>query len=438
MAFGLEDSAAYRFVSGVALALQLHRTRLETGRLSAAQALRSAQSTLITKKIAEVARLAPGLTPNRSDTPSNADFTIADVIAGALIELRAECVDLSNSLEATRVSPHRFTSPANRIGIGTSIVIDHVERLKKLRTLIPTVQDWITDALMLAARAPEDAEILEKRVDQIALAIADAQILLGVIRVSESMIDATNKPDLADDLLPYAVNLEAMLVPIETYIDVDTAAAYLDDASWEISTLIKSQKWSRIVARAMSDATDIILAIETGGTMGGLAGGLRAEAAAVRATGRVLGGALTEEELTRIAIGGLFVTKVTGKAGATAQSRLSRLRGKRAEKGLGLGSGRPRPSIPPLTSEIQRIPDKLPRGFKSFWEVKNVAKLRLTWQLSDFMLYAQATRRRLVLFIRPSIKGSKLPGTIMSEPLKEAIEILKNEKLIEVRFLKKY
>jgi hypothetical protein len=439
VALDREDHEAYRFLSGVALSLQMLRTRLEAGRLSAAQALRTAESRIVSQKMTEVTRVASELTPTREDGPRTADFAAADVIAGALIELRADCLELSNDLESASASPHRFTSLANQAGIGSPIVINHVERLNKLRALMPTVQDWITDALRLAARAPEDVETLEKRVDQISLAIGDAQILLGVIRVSEAVMDHTNKPGLADDLLPYAINLESLLIPIDAYVDVDRAAAYLDDASWEISTLIRSEKWAGIVYAAMSNATDIILAIETGGSMGGLAGGLRAEAAtAARASGRVLTGALTEEELRRITMGGLFVTMATGKATATARSRLIRLRGRRAERGLGLKPGRPRPSIPPMTSAVRRIPDKLPGRLKSFWESKNVHKLRLTWQLADFMLYAQATRRRMVLFIRPSIRGSRLPGTVMTRELRDAIKLLKKEKLIKVKYLKKY
>ncbi|MFO1204589.1 MAG: putative toxin [Burkholderiales bacterium] len=438
VALELDDRDAYRFLSGVALSLQMLRTRLETGGLSAARALRTAQSRLIGQAAVEVAQIASQLVPDRGDGQRRADFTAADVIAGALIELRADCVELSKDLESARPSPHRFTSAANRAGVGSPIVIDHRDRIKKLEALMVTVQDWITSALMLAAREPEDVDALDKRFDQIALALAEARILLGVIQISEAVMDRTNKPGLAEDLLPYAINLESFLVPIESYVDVDRAATYLDDASWEISTLINSEKWSGIVHQAMSTATDIILAIETGGSMGGLAGGLRAEAAAVRASTRVLSSALTEEELTRIATGRLFVTKVTGKAAAQARSRLSRLRGKRGERGLGLGPGRPRDPIPALTSAIQRIPDKLPLGSKSFWEVKNVHKLRLTWQLSDFMLYAQATRRRLTLFIRPSIKGSTLPGTVMTRELRDAIKILKKEGLIQVKYLKKY
>ena len=91
-----------------------------------------------------------------------------------------------------------------------------------------------------------------------------------------------------------------------------------------------------------------------------------------------------------------------------------------------------------MTSDIRRIPDNITRGFKSFWEVKNVHKLRLTWQLSDFMLYAQATRRRLILYFRPSIKGSRLPGTDPSPALRDAISRLKKEGLIEIRYLKKF
>jgi len=433
---GLRDDEAYRFASGAALSLQVLRKRLETGRLNAAQTMRSAQSRIVTQKIAEVARVASELTASSEETARRTDFTSADVIAGALIELRADVAELSTALASASASPWRFTSKANQLGIGEPIVIDHVERLRKLRALMPKVHDWITEALMLAARVPEDVETLEKRVDQIALAIGDAQILLGVIRISEAVITSTKKPGLAEDLLPYAVNLEFMLVPIETYVDIEPAASYVDVASSEIPTLIKSEKWSRIVFAAMSNANDIIFAIESGGSMGGLAGGLRAEAVAARATGRVISGALAEEELARILAGGLFVTKVTGKA--TARSRLSRLRGRRGERGLGLGPGRPRENIPHLTSDVERIPDKILRGFKSFWEVKNVHRLRMTWQLSDFMLFAQATRRRMVLFIRPSIKGSRLPGTVMTRELRDAIKLLRKEGLIQVKYLKKY
>ena len=329
------------------------------------------------------------------------------------------------------------------MGIGQPIVIDHVERMQKLRAFQVKVHDWISDTLMLAARAPEDVETLDDRVDKVSLGVGLVEILLGVIRVSNAMIDATSKPDLAEDLLPYAINLEAQMVPIEAYLNPDDIADYLEEASSDVSTLITSFKWSQLVFKAMSDATDIILAIETGGEQGGTAGPLRAEANAAGAAGRAASGAVAEAELDRLAAGALIVDdgqpkKLTGKAAVRARNRRARLRGRRGEKGLGLGPGRPRPSIESYTGPPGkvRIPDNLPKGFRSFWEVKNVAKLRLTWQLADFMLYAQATGRRLRLYIRPSIKGSTLPGTVMTKELKSVIKLLKQDGLIEVKCLR--
>lgn len=62
-------------------------------------------------------------------------------------------------------------------------------------------------------------------------------------------------------------------------------------------------------------------------------------------------------------------------------------------------AGAPKVRIPAASGRAQfRVPDLLTDS--ELIEVKNVARLRWTWQLSDFLTYADATGRQFVLYTR--------------------------------------
>jgi hypothetical protein len=48
-----------------------------------------------------------------------------------------------------------------------------------------------------------------------------------------------------------------------------------------------------------------------------------------------------------------------------------------------------------------RIPDALTPH--ELIEVKNVSRLRLTWQITDFLMFCRDTERMLVLYVRPDV-----------------------------------
>jgi restriction endonuclease fold toxin 7 of polymorphic toxin system len=461
VAAALEDAEAYRFLSSVALALQDLRAQLESGIAARTQRvvaplselLRTEQLAMLRAKLGDIQAAGANLQPEReSGVPPNKDFSGADVFAGALFEMRSDCIELHEQLASANTKRETFTSTANRLGIGEPIVIDHRERLAKLRSLEPKVQEWITETLELAARTPEDSESLATRLDQIALAIGLIETLLGVIQVSQSFIDATSKHDLASDLLPYAVNLESMLPLIESTPTagrtehLEKVREYLDEASSQTSAIITSDKWSHIVFRAVSAATDIVTAIETGGSMGGMAGAVRAEAAMGSATGRAMAGAIADVQIERILSGAVIVAKSKAAKLASARARAIGKRGKKGEIEANT-YGKPKTPIESITGKYTkartkiRIPDALTARLLK--EVKNVRNLVLTRQLRDFIMYAGATGRRFELWIRPSIKGAKVPGTTLSSELKALLSEMNNPKFggspgtARIRYFKK-
>ncbi len=129
ISFELEGNASYGFLSGLALALQAQQRRLDPSVAGGRDALADAQSGVVARKLSQVGQLALELPPDRGgEGRPHGDFSGADVFAGALIELRADCADAGELLKTTQGRRDTFTSQANRMGIGQAIVIDHVER----------------------------------------------------------------------------------------------------------------------------------------------------------------------------------------------------------------------------------------------------------------------------------------------------------------------
>jgi hypothetical protein len=83
---------------------------------------------------------------------------------------------------------------------------------------------------------------------------------------------------------------------------------------------------------------------------------------------------------------------------AKGDPQKGRRKGIKAEKGLGLSPHRPREDTLSITDTATvRYPDRLLIRFKTFWEVRNVLRLRLTRQMTDFLLCALGTRMKMVL-----------------------------------------
>ncbi|MGW1673409.1 putative toxin, partial [Streptomyces sp. NPDC002324] len=131
------------------------------------------------------------------------------------------------------------------------------------------------------------------------------------------------------------------------------------------------------------------------------------------------------------ALAGVTVVAMASKG----DPQRGRRKGIKAEKGLDLSPNRARVNIGSITgTATARYPDAV--HFKSFWEVKNVAYLRLTPQMTDFIFFAQASNLKMVLYIRPSIAGKA--GTVLSPSLKQALVVLRKSGLLEIRRLKIY
>ena len=64
-----------------------------------------------------------------------------------------------------------------------------------------------------------------------------------------------------------------------------------------------------------------------------------------------------------------------------------------------------------------------------------MARLNLTNQMKDFILYAYATDRTLILYVRPIIRG--VQQTKISKPLQAVIKQMEAKGLIKIKYLKK-
>ncbi|MCX4564656.1 putative toxin [Streptomyces phaeochromogenes] len=429
IAFTLDRDGAYRFLSSVfatAQALAARITAAPVARPEAAE-LRAGLIRLLRRKQEQVRAAATTLPESSvSDGPSHKHIAVLEYV-GALLELRAESAELAEDLASLTIPKHRLVSKLSKMGVTDPILIDQNPVLDKLRRLQPLAEEWITAALDQAGRSPGD-ESLAHHVDRIAVTVGALRTRLAIIKVTERTIDA-GQVGLYNDLEPSATSLDTALVFLELDKDFENVRAAVATAAGQASMLVTSYRWSRIVLQAMLDATDLVLAIETGGRMGGIGPALRSEAvaasggAAIRAMG-------TAAELDRL-LAGVTVVAMASKG----DPQKNRKKGIKAEKGLGLSPNRPRADIGSITgTATARYPDAL--RFKSFWEVKNVSKLRLTRQMTDFILFAQASRLKMVLYIRPSVAGKA--GTVLSPSLKQALTVLRKSGLLEIRRLKIY
>ncbi len=134
-----------------------------------------------------------------------------------------------------------------------------------------------------------------------------------------------------------------------------------------------------------------------------------------RVVGRI-GGELTLALAGSKGIGMLKTPGAAAKAGVTA----NRAAGLMAESAVGvLGQGRRVPSL--SGTAAYRVADQLTPT--TLTEVKNVGRLSLTNQLSDFVSYSQSTNRAFMLYTRPTTQISKPlqnlidAGTIIHKPI---------------------
>jgi hypothetical protein len=433
----LAPESAYQALAAFALSLASLREHLTTAASRPAiltsptiAAIYRSLASLVSRKLVQLTQLAAQL-PGDAPTPNLAPDRFAAIgYVGALCESRANSLDLQATLAKTLIPHHKFTSLATKAGLQDPLTIDQNPRLARLRELQQSVDAWITEALTMAGREPT-SPLLDHEVDRISITLGALQTQLGMLLVTEALLE-TDPPNIGlwEDLEPIALELESALGFLGADVDYAHAREAIPKLAGQASLIVTSFKWSALVFQAMRQATDIVLTIETGKWSGGIGPSLRNEVTA--ATGTSGAATLTSGELDRFLLGLAIVAKAS-----KADLKKWRNKGIKAETGLGLSPNRPRDPIPSLTGTASvRYPDKL--GFRTFWEIKNVLNLRLTRQLTDFMLYAQSTGLKMRLYIRPAIQGAAKKGTTMSPALTDAIRILKSQGLIEVRYLKIY
>ncbi len=427
LAFSLDAEDARRLLGGVWLVLEETHRRLAGGRPAHPQlrALQADLDGLVRRKQAQVRALAGDLPrPDAATGHPVADQLDALAYVGALLELRGESTDLGDDLAGTVIPKNKLVSHLSRMGITDPILIDQNPQLAKLAQARTAADEWITEALALAARDPKNAG-LAHAVDRTAVMLGAIRTRLTMIQITERLIE-DGEYELWEELKDTADVLDTAVMFLIADADFEHVRQTVVKASANASLLVRSHRWSRLVLQAMKSATDVILMLETGGRMGGVGPSLQL----ARAGGgvQVVAGAA---ELDALLAGATVVAMASRR-----DPQKGRRKGIKAEKGLGLSPDRPRDSIPSITGTADvRHPDRLLLRFRTFWEVKNVARLRLTSQMTDFILYAQSTGMKLVLYVRPRVAGG---GTTLAPALADALKILRRQGLLQIRYLKIY
>jgi hypothetical protein len=428
LVFSLDREEAFHLLGSVSLALEAVHLRITRDRPADPQirALRADLDNLLRRKQSQL----QSLTGDMPEFASPDDRPLADRLAaleyvGALLELWGESIDLGDELANTSIPRHKLVSHLTKLGLTDPILIDQNPQLDRLKAVQPKVDAWITETLALAAQDPRNAE-LAHAVDRIAVTLGAIRTRFTIIQITERLID-DGKYELWEDLKDTTETLDTAIVFLEADRDYDNVRRAVVKASSNASLLIQSYKWSRLVHQAMRDAMDVILMLETGGRMGGVGPSLQLATAGAAARAFA-----TSAELDRLLAGATVVAMA-----AKGDPQKGRRKGIKAEKGLGLSPNRPRDKFLSITDTATvRFPDNLLIRFRTFWEVKNVLNLRLTRQMTDFILYAQNARMKMVLYIRPTVAGKA--GTTLAPALKDALKILRKEGLLKIRYLKIY
>jgi Restriction endonuclease fold toxin 7 len=427
LCFSLDGGEAYHLASSLALAAATLQSRLAQWPGDGPQdrmMLRDSLARLLQRKQAQlrgvVADLPAALVPGQQGP----DALAAAEHAGALIALRGECDDLGQDLSDISIPKHKLVSRLSKAGITDPILIDQNPQLDRLKALQPVVDRWITEALEVAGHDPRNPG-LTHFVDRIAMTLGALRTRLSMIQITERLID-DGETGLYDQLKDPAVTIDTALVFLELDKDYDHVRDVIIKVSSEAYTLVTSYRWATIIRRAMQDAANVMLSIETGSRMGGVGPSLQT----AMVSGATARGIITAAELDRLLFGATIVMMAS-----KADPQKGRRKGIKAEKGLKLSPNRPRDDISSITDTAKaRYPDNI--KFTTFWEVKNVAKLRLTRQLTDFILYAQASGQKMVLYVRPNIAGKV--GTTLAPSLTKALSYLRSEGLLQIRYLKIY
>jgi hypothetical protein len=358
---------------------------------------------------------------------------------GALLDLHAWHAKLGTTLEPLVLSKHHFTSTAWRAGIhlplNSPIDVDQTPRLAAIRAAHAAIPHLISEAVLSLGRDPSALPEHNRQLKRLTAILEAVSVLLGEILITERLMNI-EQPEIGlwEQLDPLAGDLEFYLAPLLGNFSVDNAVGHVEAKAREIDTVMTSFQWAQIIKRAIHSANDVIFFID------GAAGAAEAAASLLRPPPGS-GGAvvitgtrvLQEAEVARILAGAnvMFAARTKRPGPTTVAGRL----GQQGERRVGLQPGRPRRGFWTRLNRRKwklRVPDDNPAE-GDFKEVKNVLRLNMTSQLTDYMWYAVTTRRRLNLFIRPAVRG--MPGTTLSGPLRSAIEALRAEGLIRIRFI---
>ncbi|MCI0439142.1 MAG: putative toxin [Chloroflexi bacterium] len=401
----------------------------------------------------EIAELYNQIKPAPRSGPQREVPASCDEHVGALLELHAWHSELEEPLAKLSIAKHRFPSPAWRYGVRLPfgltdpIDIDQNPRLNAIRKAHAAVPGWIREAIVAIGGNLSNLPGHNKRLLRITTVLQVVQALYAQIVMTESLLnDDSPEIGLWEDLEPLARGLDEWRVSLYTDTPLRGARA-VESYIADMETLITSYRWAQILKRSIQNATEVMLLIRGAAGAGSSAASLLKGPPTGGAGAIAIGTAplLRTADLARM-VAGANVMHMARNKGKSRPTTLAGRLGQQGERrtphpgggGKGLDPNRPRLGFWSLLNPRKwRIPDYFP-AIGDFIEVKNVLRLSLTRQLVDYMIYSQATQRRLILYIRPGLQGQSVQSVLKSRasgPLLDAINILKREGLLRVRFI---
>jgi len=339
-----------------------------------------------------------------------------DACAGALIALRGATEELRAELDETRGRKlvwreERNTSPFGR----ATHQVDWNPALEYLSNVLAEVDARISADLTIAASAHAAPTSQGEVALMAAVALSgDALRVIGVhlaaIRAAQyALHDAPRyavgglgfNDGIIDRVERLRSSLESLragkrLTPADNEA-LDATTAYIDSYFRGLQSGARLMQAAKVIAvvngavgtaKAMAGLAQLLAgaSVEAGGLSYALAGaGAGGAAAAPAVAGTSVAG--IQAVVAGVAVTTAFLRGGTGPNDA----------GKDGERRVGLTG--PKERIPSLTGTAgYRVPDGLTQV--TIEEVKNAAKLSINNQLRDFLLYAKATGRTFLLWVR--------------------------------------
>jgi hypothetical protein len=348
-----------------------------------------------------------------------------DACAGALIALRGATEELRAELDETRGRKLVWREERDTSAFGRAAhQVDWNPALEYLSIVLAETDARISADLAAAASAhaaptSQGEAALMAAVTRSGDALRVIGVYLAAIRAAQYALHDTPRYAVGglgfnDGIIDRVERLRSSLESLRSGKPLTTADnEALDGTTSYIDSYFRGLQSGAQLMQAAKVIAVVNGAVGTAKAMAGLAqllAGASVEAGGLSyaLAGAGAGGAAAAPAVAGTSVAGIQAV-VAGVAVTTAFLRGGRGPndvGKDGERRVGLTG--PKERIPSLTGTAEyRVPDGLTQV--TVEEVKNAAKLSINNQLRDFLLYAKATNRTFILYVR---KNTKLVGDL--------------------------